>query len=83
MMLIQAGQEQRQQERLLDRQQRRPDQYRALLHERRQQHEEEWRELEDVRDELESREQLLACLFHPAAVPLDLVQLTHFRTWRV
>jgi DNA repair exonuclease SbcCD ATPase subunit len=62
-------------ERVLDRHRSRLDTERALLDDRREQLEDEWSELEKVREELEGREKLLAGLFRPALVPLDLIDL--------
>lgn len=65
----------RDEERLLDRKGNQLDREWRLLDERRDQLEDEWYELEQARMELESREQLLAGLFRPALVPLDLIDL--------
>ena len=70
-------------ERVLDRHRSRLDTERALLDDRRDQLEDEWSELEQVREELEGREQLLAGLFRPALVPLDLLDLKRLGGRRV
>lgn len=70
-------------QRVLDRYRSRIDTERTLLDDRRDQLEDEWSELEQVGAELESRELLLAGLFRPAFVPLDLLDLRRLGARRV